>query len=71
MTCPCNPKTGPEFDPDREGVSEADMARFGCEDGEYFFEDELDPYSTKSSTKPWVPVVAAVALGAFLLVVLL
>jgi len=31
MSCCPKPRSGPEFDPDFEGPSEADMERFGCE----------------------------------------
>ncbi|RMH27556.1 MAG: hypothetical protein D6693_05085 [Planctomycetota bacterium] len=29
MTCPCAPRGAPQFDPDREGPSDADLERFG------------------------------------------
>ena len=29
MPCGCNPRSGPEFDPDCEGPSEEDLERFG------------------------------------------
>ena len=31
MTCPCSPRSAPEFDPDSEGPSAADLDRFGGE----------------------------------------
>ncbi|MGP1347604.1 MAG: hypothetical protein ACTS3F_13185 [Phycisphaerales bacterium] len=31
MSCGCNPRTGKCFDPDDEGPSEDDLARFGSE----------------------------------------
>jgi hypothetical protein len=32
MPCGCGPQSCPDFDPDAEGLSEADLARFGGDD---------------------------------------
>ena len=76
MSCPCNPKTGPDFDPDREGPSEADLCRFGDDDADYFFEDELGGYGQAGGVrtrprgmKAWVPVITGLIVVGFVLIV--
>lgn len=76
MSCPCNPKTGPEFDPDREGPSEADLCRFGDEDADYFFDGELSGYaaadacSRPTGMRAWTPVIAIALVAGFVIWVL-
>ena len=76
MSCPCNPKTGPEFDPDREGPSEADLCRFGDDEADYFFEGELGGYGDGERTRPtgmkaWTPLIAVALVAGFVIWVIL
>ena len=72
MGCCRGPRTGPKFDPAFEGPSEDDLRRFGSDEwspGEDALFDHDD--ATKPAGKPWVTLGAAVALTAFLGVVVI
>lgn len=85
MACGCGPKGCSDFDDDREGVAEQDLARFGGDDiscpscGVSVYHDATQCHKcghamTSDSTVPdkkWVPVVAGVIVAAFLAFVML
>ncbi len=81
MSCGCKPRTGPEFDADREGPSCEDLERFNsdiatCPDcgGDLYHDATICPscghaiVAPKSGagwSGPMIGVVAVVALAAF------
>ncbi|TVQ60198.1 MAG: hypothetical protein EA379_08670 [Phycisphaerales bacterium] len=74
MSCCPGPKHGPEFDPDREAPSEADVARFseGYDEDEGWHDDEAfddlrEPDAGKAAQKKIIAFVAVLVAIAFLL----
>ncbi|MDX2114059.1 MAG: hypothetical protein SFZ24_00380 [Planctomycetota bacterium] len=85
MSC-CGPQKCANFDDDREGVSEEDIARFGGDDiacpncGADVYHDAaycprcrhaMTEQSVSRGTPVWIPIAACAALLGFLLVVVL
>lgn len=86
MSCPTSPRTGPEFDPDFEGPSDEDIARFGGDEdtcpecGVEVYHDVAmcpscgsaiaDRQESGAPAKPWIGPVAIVAIIAFAFAVL-
>ncbi len=70
MSCCKGPRTGKDFDPCCEGPSEADIARFGCDEWDPR-EDALFDDQTASAPEPIVFVGMGLAVIAVVALVLM
>ncbi len=84
MSCGCGPQKCANFDDDREGVSDADLARFGGDDiacpncGADLYHDAamchtcgyaITDASLRKGMPKWVPIAAALVLAGMLLTI--